>query len=146
MLTDTITMREEFVGLDTDISLTISADIKKYRKYYDFMDTQDTYYIALILDPRFKTLLLEKKLDETAASIVIASIKELLHTQYPLQMEQQSSASEEQQAVKKQNIETRILQKLQPQKKKRSDIDRYFKDSIVTIHKTITKEENWLFS
>ena len=84
MLTDAIAMREEFAGLDTDISLAVSAGMKKYRKYYDFMDTQDAYYIALVLDPRFKTLLLEKELDETAISIVIVGIKELLHTQYPL--------------------------------------------------------------
>ncbi len=146
MLTDTITIREEFTDLNTDISLAISAGMKKYRKYYNFINTQDAYYITLILNPRFKTLLLEKELDEITISIVIAGITELLHTQYPLQIEQQSSVSEEQQAVKKQSIETRVLQKLQPQKKKRSDIDRYFEDSIVTIHKTITKEEDWLFS
>ena len=58
--------------------------MKKYRKYYDFMDTQDIYYITLVFDPRFKILLLEKELDETVISIVIAGIKELLHTQYPL--------------------------------------------------------------
>ena len=54
--------------------------MKKYRKYYDFMDTQDIYYITLVFDPRFKILLLEKELDETVISIVIAGIKELLHT------------------------------------------------------------------
>ncbi len=73
-------MREEFTNLNTNISLTVSAGIKKYRKYYNFIDTQDTYYITLMLDPRFKILLLEKKLDKTAVSIVIAGIKELLHT------------------------------------------------------------------
>ena len=35
---------------------------------------------------------------------------------------------------------------MQPQKKKRSDIDRYFEDGIVTVHKIIIKEEDWLFS
>ncbi|KAK9359791.1 hypothetical protein V1504DRAFT_456737 [Lipomyces starkeyi] len=28
-----------------------------YQKYYNYMDGQDAYYIALILDARFKTLL-----------------------------------------------------------------------------------------
>ena len=79
MLIDTIIIREEFAGLDIDIFLSVSAGMKKYRKYYDFMDTQDAYYITLVLDPRFKILLLEKELDETAAFIVIVGIKELLH-------------------------------------------------------------------
>jgi len=39
MLTDTIAIREEFTGLNTDISLTVSAGMKKYRKYYDFTFT-----------------------------------------------------------------------------------------------------------
>ena len=39
MLTDAIAMREEFAGLDTDISLAVSADMKKYKKYYNFINT-----------------------------------------------------------------------------------------------------------
>ncbi|KAK9429405.1 hypothetical protein V1505DRAFT_374018 [Lipomyces doorenjongii] len=35
------------------------------------MDGQDAYYIALVLDPRFKTLLLEKELAESVAATVI---------------------------------------------------------------------------
>ena len=79
MLTDTIIMREEFANLNINISLAVSAGINKYRKHYDFINTQDIYYITLILNPRFKILLLEKELDETAVSIVIINIKELLH-------------------------------------------------------------------
>ncbi len=84
MLIDAIAMREKFTNLNINISLAVSAGMKKYRKYYDFIDTQNTYYIALVFDPRFKTLLLEKQLDEIAVSIVIASIKELLYIQYLL--------------------------------------------------------------
>lgn len=39
--------------------------------------------LALILDPRFKPLLLEKELGDDAAIEVITSIKEQLHEQYP---------------------------------------------------------------
>jgi hypothetical protein len=55
------------------------------------MDAQDAYYVALILDPRFKTMLLEKELDEEAAATVIKGIKELLHQQCPLEIELQES-------------------------------------------------------
>lgn len=45
--------------------------MKKYKKYFKLMDAQNAYYIALILDPRFKTLLLEKELREVTAAKII---------------------------------------------------------------------------
>jgi hypothetical protein len=79
----------EFTSLDTSIAYTIFAGLVKYKKYYNLMDAQDAYYVALILDPRFKTILLEKELDEEATAAVIKGIKELLHQQYPLDIELQ---------------------------------------------------------
>ncbi len=38
MLIDAIIIREEFAGFDTDIFLVVFVGMKKYRKYYDFMD------------------------------------------------------------------------------------------------------------
>jgi len=69
----------EFTSLNTSITHAVSAGLIKYKKYYDFMDAQDAYYVALVLDPRFKTMLLEKELDEEATAAVIKGIKELLH-------------------------------------------------------------------
>ncbi|KAK9327637.1 hypothetical protein V1520DRAFT_374075 [Lipomyces starkeyi] len=43
-----------FARVDEDIALAISDDMKKYEKYYTFMDESDTYYTALILDRRVK--------------------------------------------------------------------------------------------
>lgn len=62
MLKDTASTQGEFSGISLDIAAAISAGIKTYKKYYKLIDSQDTYYIALILDPRFKILLLEKEL------------------------------------------------------------------------------------
>ncbi|OJZ80150.1 hypothetical protein ASPFODRAFT_53886 [Aspergillus luchuensis CBS 106.47] len=81
------------------------------------MDSQDAYYIALVLDPRFKTLLLEKGLGPTTAPTIIGSIKETLHEQYPSNPPPELSTS-------KAIVEARVLQKLQPQVIQRSDIDR----------------------
>jgi len=39
-----------------------------------------------------------------------------------------------------------VLQKLQPQKKQPSDIDRYFEEDLVTVHEFVMKEKDWLFS
>ena len=112
---------------------------------YDLMDAHDAYYITLILDPRFKTLLLEKELGEDAAIQVITSMKEQLHKRHPSKSDQDSSAQREQH-TKPPSIEDRVLQKLQPQKKQRSDIDRYFEEDLTTVHESVTKEKDWLFS
>jgi len=47
------------------------------------MDGQDIYYIALILNPRYKTRLPEQELGD-AAKAVVRHIKEVPHQQYPL--------------------------------------------------------------
>ncbi|EED14010.1 hypothetical protein TSTA_102400 [Talaromyces stipitatus ATCC 10500] len=58
--------KERFLDLDEDISLAVKEGMKKYKKYYTFMDTSDTYYTALILDPQIKDdLLLDKLEDKT---------------------------------------------------------------------------------
>ncbi|KAF3043826.1 hypothetical protein E8E11_001345 [Didymella keratinophila] len=124
MLDDAASAQGGFSGLNPEISSAVSAGMKKYRKYYDLMDD-----IALILDPRFKTLLLEKELGDDAAIEVTTSIKEQLHEQYPSKPDQDSSAQKEQN-TKPQSIEARVLQKLQPQKKQRSDIDRYVEEDM----------------
>ena len=42
------------VGYDDDIANAVRVGIKKYQKYYDFMDNSEAYYTALILDPQVK--------------------------------------------------------------------------------------------
>ncbi|KAJ6001163.1 hypothetical protein N7481_001572 [Penicillium waksmanii] len=69
------------------------------------MDAQDAYYVALVLDPRFKTLLLDKELG------LVTAPKD----------------------NKRQGLAARVLQKLQPQVIQPSDIDRYFEESVVTV-------------
>ena len=118
--------------------------MKTYRKYYDLMNAQDTYYIALVLDPHFKMLLLEKELGDDAAIEVINSIKEQFHEQYPSKSDQDSSAQKEQND-KLQSIEDYVLQKLQSQKKQRFDITRYSEEDLVAVHESATKNKDWLF-
>jgi hypothetical protein len=145
MLEDAASAQGEFLGLSSDITSAISAGLKKYKKYYDLMDAQDAYYIALVLDPRFKTLLLEKELGQVTALSVISTIKESLHKQYPSKQSQELSTKTNQEN-KRQSLEARVLQKLQPQVIQRSDIDRYFQEGIVSIDESVTKNEDWLFS
>ena len=45
----------EFIELDESISQAVHSSLMLYKKYYDFMDGLDVYYIALILNPWYKT-------------------------------------------------------------------------------------------
>ncbi|KAJ6038619.1 hypothetical protein N7460_007336 [Penicillium canescens] len=145
MLEDAASAQGDFSGLSSDITSAISAGMKKYKKYYELMDAQDAYYIALVLDPRFKTLLLDKELGQVTAPKVIRSIKDTLHEQYPSKSSLEQSTSKIKQDNKRQSLEARVLQKLQPQVIQRSDIDRYFEEGVVTVDESVTKDEDWLF-
>jgi hypothetical protein len=69
----------EFIGLSEDIAIVVQSSLALYQKYYDFMDGLDVYYIALILNPRYKTRLLEQELGLDAAKPIIEHIKEVLN-------------------------------------------------------------------
>jgi len=72
----------EFEYLHEDIANAVSLALARYSKYYDFIDGLDIYYIALILNLRYKTRLIEQELKDDATSI-IEHIKEVLHQEYP---------------------------------------------------------------
>ncbi|KAK9319644.1 hypothetical protein V1517DRAFT_310562 [Lipomyces orientalis] len=108
------------------------------------MNGQDAYYIALILDPRFKTLLLEKELGD-AAPTVIRHLKDLLHQQYSVASEHSHTANENE-VVQGKSIEARLLEKLQGARRPVTDIDRYFEAAVVTIDQWPTNDNSWLLS
>ena len=73
-----------FQDLDEDISSAVKEGMKKYKKYYTFMDTSDTYYTALILDPRVKgDLLLEELENEITGKEILQTLRDNLHRNYP---------------------------------------------------------------
>src|SRR5450432_3197781 len=82
ILNDVAERTSDFMDLNESISQAVQSSLALYKKYYDFMDGLDVYYIALILNPRYKTRLLEQELGSDALSI-IQHIKETLNQQYP---------------------------------------------------------------
>ena len=67
-----------FSRLDRDMIQAVRRGMAKFRKYYRRMDANDTYYAALILDPRVKGELLKKNLsDEVAARDFYENTREL---------------------------------------------------------------------
>ncbi|KAK9481732.1 hypothetical protein V1527DRAFT_455730 [Lipomyces starkeyi] len=68
LLHDVSERRGTFSTIDMDIALAVQDEMRKYEKYYSFMDESDTFYIALLLDPRVKGDLIRQELSEDQES------------------------------------------------------------------------------
>ncbi|KAK9246143.1 hypothetical protein V1506DRAFT_457591, partial [Lipomyces tetrasporus] len=113
--------------------------------YFGFVDEVNTYYIAMILDPRFKCELLKQELeDDVAASFLITQLRDFLHRHYPPENEPQSPSHLPPSNEANSSTELRLLQKLHAPSRNVSDIDRYFDDGIISVANN-NANENWLF-
>jgi hypothetical protein len=149
LLNDASECNGDFAGLDQDLALAVKEGMKKYEKYYTFMDESDTYYTALVLDPRVKGGLILDELqgDNNAGALILQAIRSALHEKYPPNDAQLNSSIITQQhpPVEFTDAESRMLQRLQSRNQPLlSDIDRYFDSPLVTV--TDTKDQNWLFN
>lgn len=145
ILEDAASFEGEFSDLSPDISKAVTAGIQKYRKYYDILDSQDLYYIALVLDPRFKTVLLDNELPEAAGDIV-TTIRNFLHEQYPAANPSDVSGSPVVHTAAHDGLMKRVLGKVQHQATHTSDIDKYFEEGVVIADSSTTEDKNWLLS
>jgi hypothetical protein len=58
----------------------VKEGMKKYQKYYAFMDISDTYYTALVLDPHIKgDLLLAELEDKVTGKDILKGLHENIH-------------------------------------------------------------------
>lgn len=74
-----------FAKLDRDIITAVKEGIKKYEKYYYIIDDYDTYYTALVLDPKVKGKLIFRELqDGNAGSMVLETTRMNLHQIYAI--------------------------------------------------------------
>ncbi|KAK9350097.1 ribonuclease H-like domain-containing protein, partial [Lipomyces doorenjongii] len=62
LLEDASERSGKFSAIDKDNADAVKNGLRKYRKYYTFMDAINTYYTALILDPRVKGDLIQEEL------------------------------------------------------------------------------------
>jgi hypothetical protein len=77
---DATNRRNQFVRVNKGIIIAIQARLAKYKKYYAFVNKVDIYYIAIILDPRFKCELLKQELkDKESALEIINQLQAFLH-------------------------------------------------------------------
>ena len=141
--------KERFINLDEDISLAAKEGMKKYKKYYTFMDASDTYYTALIFDPRVKgDLLLNELEDKATGSKILQVIRDDIHRDYPVDTVESSlptGQSLQESSTKHSNMDFRLLKRLQSRNQPLlSDIDRYFNSPRVNMNDT--KDSNWLLN
>ncbi|KAJ6168129.1 hypothetical protein N7497_000972 [Penicillium chrysogenum] len=134
LLHDVAERKEDFADLTEDIASAVGGSIKKYIKYYTFMDASDLYYTALVLDPRVKGALLNELGEENAGGGTFFKLSVMTFTANilgPLNH------------WKKQKVGSRMLQRLQPQDSPRfSDIDRYFDSARAEV--SDMEDQNWL--
>ncbi|KAK9373714.1 uncharacterized protein V1513DRAFT_448435 [Lipomyces chichibuensis] len=120
--------------------------MKKFQKSYTFMDASDTYYTAVILDPRIKRDLLMDELEEEDAlersykpfdSVSITTIRSTVkfpHYRYNLH----NTAPNE--------IQWLPFRRLKPLAvEAKSDVDRYFFSSQIGVDTVAMDGPNWLF-
>ena len=130
----------KFKDFDTEIANAAKSAMKKYNKYYTLMDDScDILYITMLLDPRFKKLILEHELKDGAEDIITA-MQQQLEIQYPIAYEPELSIiSEESGSLALQNqyksIASEILGKIRAKSQKppakSSDIARYLSSDVV---------------
>mgnify|MGYP002718724600 CR=1 FL=1 len=144
LLHDVAERKEDFADLTEDIASAVGGSIKKYIKYYTFMDASDLYYTALVLDPRVKgALLLNELVEENAGRNILQTLRDDLHRKYPGATEPLDMTELCEPSHKKQKVGSRMLQRLQPQDSPRfSDIDRYFDSARAEV--SDMEDQNWL--
>ncbi|KAK9490615.1 hypothetical protein V1508DRAFT_399702 [Lipomyces doorenjongii] len=114
--------REEFSDIDPRIARAVTEGMKKFQKYYTFMDASDTYYTALILDPRVQgDLLIDELEDEDAAREILQTLRLNIHRNYPVDSQTPSLP------VQSTQHGSRTFRKLKPLAvEAKSDVDRNF--------------------
>ncbi|KAL0492041.1 hypothetical protein AKO1_000739, partial [Acrasis kona] len=111
-----------FDDMDDDIIDAVRSGYVHFQKYYNLADCNDTYFVASVLDPRMKTLLLQTHLAD-AAEDVIQEVKRIIKTTYSAQQPQQTQ-------VATNNVISRMLRNV-PRAAIRCDVDNYFDGPLV---------------
>ncbi|EED14540.1 hypothetical protein TSTA_107470 [Talaromyces stipitatus ATCC 10500] len=129
--------KKRFLDLDEDISLAVKKD------------ASDTYYTALILDPRIKgDLLLDKLEDKTTGREILQALRDNLHRDYSVATMESSSPTRQfllEHNTEHSDVESRLLKRLQPRNQPLlSDIDCYLNSPRVNINDI--KDPNWLYN
>jgi hAT family C-terminal dimerisation region len=137
----------QFSELDLDLVAAVNEGLKKYKKYYTFMDESDIYYTTTILDPRIKGELILKELsEEDAGKEIIGAIRLSIHSRYhPTPTLSASTPAQESPVPGPSTIGSRLFQRLHAQRQPQvSDIDKYFDSPSEYTSITDNNDPMWL--
>jgi hypothetical protein len=121
-----------------DIAQAVGAGLQKHQKYYAFMDEQNTYYVAALLDPRVKCKLMQQKLDHEGYEALLPQIRSYLHEEYPIVEPALPLASLLNCHNKGRPFRNKMFETFQEEIANISDIDRYLDSPVVKVdwHRT----------
>lgn len=143
LLDDVTEGNGDFAKLDRDIIAAVKEGMKKYEKYYYIMDGCDTYYTALVLDPRVKgEMILRELQDGKAGTMILETIRTNLHQVYAASKPDHDAAASISSSLQHSDVESRMLKKLQARDPPLSDIDKYFDTPPISV--ADTTGQNWL--
>lgn len=144
---DGLELHGVFKELDPDIAFVIKQGLKKYKKYYTFMDNSEIYYTVLALDPWVKgDLIIGELEDKEAGKLILKAICDNLCQKYLLtrsELLRSGISGQSTPVIERSSVESRMLQRLQSQSLPvGSDINWYF--DIPCISVTDTSDSQWL--
>lgn len=135
----------DYMFIQDGVSKAIALGLKKYEKYYTFMDEQNTHYIAALLDPRIKCKLLQRELDQEGYETLMSQIRSYLHKQYPVEEFGTSHSTPAEPATKERSSLSRMFEAFQ-QENNVSDIDIYLDSPAIGIDTRQEYPEDWIFT
>ncbi|KAJ5765292.1 hypothetical protein N7520_004851 [Penicillium odoratum] len=145
LLDDVREGNDDFAKLDRNIIAAVKEGMKKYEKYYFIMDDCDTYSTALVLDPRVKSEMVLRELqDGNAGTVILEMIRTNLHQVYATSNLEHYAAASQSSSPKHSDVESRMLKELQARDPPLSDIDKYFDTPPISF--ADTTGQNWLWS
>ena len=97
ILANAAEQKGDFNNLDNNITIAVREGMKKYNKYYTFIDVSDIYYTALILDPWIKGKILVKELqvDSDSGRLILHELCSTLYQNYLLEYPKNMSETAE---------------------------------------------------
>jgi hypothetical protein len=143
LLDDVTEGNGDFAKLDRDIIAAVKEGMTKYEKCYSIMDDCDTYYTALVLDPRVKgEMVLRELQDSNAGTMILKAIRTNLHQVYAASNPEHDAAASKSSFLQHSDLESRMRKKLQARDPPLSDIEKYFDTPPISVA-DITGQ-NWL--
>lgn len=141
LLCDIIERKNRFKGITDDVVDAVKSAFDKYKKYYDLMDVNDTYYIAATLDPRTKSIWLQKHLDEESYKIILRDVQIKIKNEYDCNIE--NERDDPTSDSNSDNDFTRIMLKSMTPETKTCDVESYYISPVINTH-VKTNDFNWI--